>query len=81
MTVQSIVLRKSAYNLEQANEQVRKMGHNVKYLNKNVTEYKAGQTINYWRYRQISPLRFDKKSFTTKKINDNLYLIIGELKK
>ena len=27
MTVQSIVLRKSAYNLEQANEQVREMGH------------------------------------------------------
>ena len=81
MTVQSIVLRKSAYNLEQANEEVRKMGHNVNYLNKPVTEYKAGETISFWRYRQISPLRFDKNSITSKKLNDNLYLIIGELKK
>ena len=57
------------------------MGHNVNYLNKPVTEYKAGETISFWRYRQISPLRFDKNSITSKKLNDNLYLIIGELKK
>ena len=55
------------------------LGYKVKYLGKDVNEYKAGQTINFWRFRQISPLKFDKDTFRMKKL-DKGFLVLGKLK-
>jgi hypothetical protein len=79
MIVQSIVIPKNKYTFTQAEKLVEKMGYNPKYKNKNVKEYSAGQTKNYYRFRQLPPTQFIKDSFRTKKIND-IFLIVGDLK-
>ena len=77
--VQSVVLPKDKFTLSEAKKKVMDLGHKVKYLGKDVNEYKAGQTINFWRFRQISPLKFDKDTFRMKKL-DKGFLVIGKLK-
>ena len=78
--VQSVVLPKDKFNLEKAELKVKNLGYKPKYMNKRVNEYKAGQTINFWRFRQISPLKFEKDSFRMKKIDNGGFLVIGKLK-
>jgi hypothetical protein len=78
-TVQSVVIPKKSYTLEDAEKKVLKLGYKDKYTGKRVNQYKAGQTINFWRFRQINPNKFDKDTFRVKKIND-INLIIGILK-
>lgn len=80
LTVQSVILAKNKYNLEEAENKVRKMGFNPLYRNKKVNQYKAGETVNFWRFRQISPLKFDKDSFKMKTLNKNIKLVVGNLK-
>ena len=50
--VQSVVLPKDKFTLSEAKKKVMDLGYKVKYLGKDVNEYKAGQTINFWRFRQ-----------------------------
>jgi len=78
--IQSIVLKKNKYSLDEAEKKVLELGHKIKYNGKKVNEYKAGETLNYWRFRQMSPIRFLKNSFYTKRLNDDIYLILGDLK-
>jgi len=79
LTIQSVVINKKI-PLEKAEQIVVSLNKQPLYLNKKVTEYKAGQTINYWRFRQKAPSKFKEDSFRTKKINDNTFFILGELK-
>lgn len=79
LIIQSVVINKKI-PLNQAEKIVTSLNKKPIYLNKKVTEYKAGQTINYYRFRQIASSKFEKDSFRTKKINDNTFLILGELK-
>ena len=79
LIIQSVVINKKI-PLEKAEQIVLSLNKKPKYLNKSVTEYKAGQTINYFRFRQIAPSKFKKDSFRTKKINENTFFILGELK-
>ncbi len=79
LTIQSVVINKKI-PLEKAEQIVLTLNKKPLYLNKKVTEYKAGQTINYFRFRQIAPSKFKEDSFRTKKINDNTFFILGELK-
>lgn len=79
LKIQSVVINKKL-NLEQARQIVKSLNLKPEYLNKSVLEYKAGQTLNYWRFRQVATTKFKKDSFRTKKIKDNVYLILGELK-
>lgn len=79
LTIQSVVINKKI-PLEKAEQIVTTLNKKPLYLNKKVTEYKAGQTINYWRFRQLPSSKFKKDSFRTKKINDNTFFILGELK-
>jgi len=79
LTIQSIVINKKI-RLEKAEQIVTTLNKKPLYLNKKVTEYKAGQTINYWRFRQKAPSKFKKDSFRTKKINENTFFVLGELK-
>lgn len=77
MEVQSVVLPKSSYSLDKAIKKVESMGYKSKYRGKIANQYKAGQTSNYWRFRQLSPLKFKKDSFRTKKIND-IFLVVAK---
>jgi len=79
LTIQSVVINKKI-PLEKAEQIVTTLNKKPLYLNKKVTEYKAGQTINYWRFRQKAPSKFKKDSFRTKKINENTFFVLGELK-
>ena len=79
LTIQSVVINKKIA-LEKAEQIVVSLNKQPLYLNKKVTEYKAGQTINYWRFRQMPTSKFKEDSFRTKKINDNTFFILGELK-
>lgn len=77
LTIQSVVIPKK-YKLEQAENIVKSLGFKELYLKRKVTEYKAGQTTNYWRFRQSPPSQFEKDSFRTKKVKDDIYLILGK---
>jgi len=79
LKIQSVVIPKK-YKLEQAENIVKSLGFKELYLKKKVNEYKAGQTTNYWRFRQFPPSQFKKDSFRTKKVKDDIYLIMGEKK-
>lgn len=79
-TVQSVVLPKNKYSLEEAKKEILKLGYNNIYRGKEVNEYIAGQTINYWRFRQKPPSQFIKDSFRIKKINNGGFLVLGKLK-
>jgi hypothetical protein len=78
--VQSVVLPKDKFNLENAELKVEELGYSSKYMNKRVNEYKAGQTINYYRFKQMSPLKFEKNYFQMKKLDNGGFLVIGKLK-
>ena len=80
LTVQSVILSKDKFNLKEAEDKILKMGFNALYRNRKVNQYKAGETINFWRFRQISPLKFDKDSFKIKTLNKNIKLVVGKLK-
>jgi len=79
MIVQSVIIPKKGYTYAEAEKKVIKLGHSPTYRGKNVKEYNAGQTTNFYRFRQMPPTRFKKDSFRTKKIND-IFLVVGELK-
>ena len=79
LTIQSVVINKKI-PLDKAEQIVISLDKKPKYLNKKVTEYKAGQTINYWRFRQMPSSKFKKETFRSKKINENTFFILGELK-
>ena len=79
MEIQSVVLPKSKYTLDKAIKKVEDMGLKSKYRGKVANQYKAGQTSNFWRFRQQPPLRFKKDSFRTKKVND-IFLVMGKKK-
>lgn len=80
MTVQSVRIRKTK-SLAQAEAIVKKMGYSALYQGKRTNQLKAGESVNWWRFRQIAPGKFEKGSFRTKVINNNVELIIGKLKK
>lgn len=79
-TIQSVVVPKEKYNLDKAEELVNKLGHNTLYRNKRVTGYLAGQTKNFWRFRQLPPSRFDEDTFRMKKLDNGVFLVVGKLK-
>tara|TARA_R110001592_G_scaffold91079_2_gene267031 strand:+ start:269 stop:514 length:246 start_codon:yes stop_codon:yes gene_type:complete len=79
MEIQSVIIPKKNYTYEEAEKKVEKLGYRPTYRGKNVKEYNAGQTTNFYRFRQKPPSRFDKDSFRTKRIND-IYLVVGKLK-
>ncbi len=68
--IQSILVPKSLYNLDQAKQLIKEMGFLTSYRGKGVDE-----TENYWRFRQESPKQF--KRFFIKRIKFGLMLVIG----
>lgn len=77
--VQSVRLPKNNYSLEQAEKKVLELGYKTLYRNKKVNQYKAGESVNQWRFRQIAPSKFDEKTFKVKKLKGGVQLIIGKL--
>jgi len=59
---------------KEADLMVKKMGFKLNV--KPNPQYK-----NYHSYRQIQPSKFIKGSFRVKKINKNVFMIVGKLKK
>lgn len=78
--VQSVRFPKKKYSLEEAEKKVEEMNYNKLYRKKRVTEYKAGESENQYRFRQIAPSKFNKDSFRVKKLKGGIQLIIGTLK-
>jgi hypothetical protein len=72
MKIQSIRFNKKTYNLTEAKKKAKEMGFKI-----NVTP--NPQYVNWWAFRQIQPQKFRKKTIRTKKLDDNIMLIIGEL--
>ena len=79
MEVQSVRLPKNKYNLRQAETKVKSMGYKIKYNGKSVKQYDAGESLNWWRFRQKSPNQFQNKSIKIKKIKD-AQLVLGKRK-
>tara|TARA_R110002072_G_C7820794_1_gene523340 strand:- start:258 stop:509 length:252 start_codon:yes stop_codon:yes gene_type:complete len=80
MEVQSVRLEKSKYStLALAEQKIKSLGFSPKYRGKNMTQYKAGESIKFWRARQQPPSRFIEDSFRTKKLSDGITLIVGKL--
>ena len=71
LKVQSIRVSKKIPKLE-ANQIVKKMGYKVTPVSKNNPQYK-----NYHSYRQLDPNLFQKNSFRIKKINQDVFLVLG----
>jgi hypothetical protein len=75
--VQSIVLKKDKFTVNEANKKVEELGYNSIYRGKTVDKYKAGQTNNFFRFRQYPPHNFIKDSFRIKYINDDIFLVLA----
>ena len=69
--IQSIVLKKSKFNLFQAEKKVEEMGHDITNLD---------ETIDYFRFIQIKKIRFKKNSLFAEKFNDDIFIIKGLMK-
>jgi hypothetical protein len=51
---------------------------------KNITKKKprkVRESVNFYQFRYLPPTKFEKKSFRTKVVNDDIHLIYGKLKK
>ena len=72
MEVQTIRISKDIPK-RKANEIIKKMGFKLNV--KPNPQYK-----NFHSYRQIQPSKFIKNSFRVKKINKDMFLIVGKLK-
>lgn len=73
-SVQSVLIPRKHYTKLQALNWIRKNEYKVKHYGKPVDI-----TKNYYRFRQMAPSRFNKKSFRTIKKKDNIRLIMGKL--
>lgn len=67
------VIFKKPFDLEEA----KKIAQDI-IKNKNRQFYRETKTS--YRFRNISKQKFIKKSFRTKKVNDNISIIFGKLK-
>ena len=50
---------------------------------KNITKKKprkVRETANFYQFRYLPPTKFEKRSFRTKVVNDNIHMIFGKLK-
>lgn len=74
LVLQSIIFPKNKYTKKQAEAYLLKHNYKIKFYGKGVDE-----TINYYRYRQASPLKFKKDKYITKKLNNGIQLILGYL--
>lgn len=72
--VQSVIIPKSKFTEKEANDWIKKNNYTDK--GKRIKNYK---TTNYYRFRQLPPSHFEKKSFRTKKLYHGIELIIGKL--
>lgn len=66
------VIFKKPYDLEKAKEE-------VKHFIKNGKKQFYRETTNSYRFRNIPKTKFIKKSFRTKKLGNNISIILGEL--
>tara|TARA_S200002703_G_scaffold65493_2_gene56586 strand:+ start:18868 stop:19095 length:228 start_codon:yes stop_codon:yes gene_type:complete len=73
LSVQTVRVSRKIPKME-ANQIVKKMGYKVTPVGINNPQYK-----NYHSYRQLSPSKFKKGSFRVKKINSNVFLVLGNL--
>lgn len=76
MEVQSVVIPKERFTFKQANRWIKDNGYKLTFYGKPVH-----LTVGFYRYRQQSPSRFEKESFRTKRLKDNVFLVMGKLKK
>jgi hypothetical protein len=64
--VQSILIDKNFFSLNEAKEWLLKHGHHI---------YKVDDRGNFYRFRQINPIEFEH--FFTKKIEPGVEFVIG----
>jgi len=72
--VQSVIIPKSKFTEKESNDWIIKNNYSDK--GKKIKNYKS---TNFYRFRQIPPSHFEKKSFRTKKLKNGIDLIMGKL--
>ena len=75
MEVQTVLIPKKKFTLKEAEKKILDMGYKKKYYGKGVDE-----TENFYRFRQETPLNFEKDSYFTKTISDDIMLVFGKIK-
>lgn len=73
MTIQSIIIPKSKFSLNQANKWIKDHNYKLKYKNKGVDI-----TGNTYRYRQQSPSSYE--NYYVKSLPNKVMLLIGQNK-
>ena len=76
MDIQTVLIPKNKFTLKEAEKRIVDLGYKKSYYGKGVDE-----TENFYRFRQETPLNFDKDSYYTKKIKDDIMLVFGKIKK
>lgn len=71
--IQSVILPKKEFTFHTAKLWIKKHNYRLTFYGKQPDE-----TEDYYRFRQASPTKFDKKKYITKEINDKgIKLILG----
>lgn len=76
MQTQSVVIPKKDFSLNEAKKWIKENGYKLTFYGKPVDI-----TVGFYRFRQMAPSRFDKKSYKTKVLKNGILLIIGKIKK
>jgi hypothetical protein len=76
MNVQSVVIPKKNFSLSQAKKWIKDNNYKLTFYGKPVD-----LTVGFYRFRQMAPSNFDKKTYKTKVLKNGILLIIGKLKK
>ncbi len=74
-TLQTVLIPKKDYSLEQAEAKIKEMGYKTHFYKK-----KVDITENFYRFRQASPKKFKKDGYTTETLKNNIQLVYGTLK-
>ena len=75
METQSVIIPKNQFTKSKADKWIKDNGYKLSFYKKKMEE-----TDNFYRYRQMAPSKFDKKSFRNKKLPDGIELVLGKLK-
>jgi len=76
MEVQSVLFEKEKFTLQKAKDWLKKHNYKLTFYGKGVDE-----TKNMYRFRQVAPTRFDKKSYRIKELGDGVKLVLGKKEK
>lgn len=75
LTLQTVLIPKDKYTLEEAETWIKQNNYKVSFYGK-----KVDITENFYRFRQASPRKFIKNSYRTKKLENGVQIVFGKTK-